>query len=864
LDDLTQDFLGETSENLSNLDVQLVELETNPNDPALIDNIFRVMHTIKGTAGMVGLNRLGSVAHKAEDLLDQFRNGAEVDSASVTVILCALDTIQEIVKGIYELDGAEPEGDDDIIMDLIEDTTRAAKARVEGSVEALEVEEPEVGGVSGENDADASDEPSDVPSVEKDEPAAAPSPSQDKHEKAQTPHNQMVRIDVGLLDNLMDLVGELVLARNQIQQISKEFPNSNLTAPVQNLSHVASELQESVMKTRMQPIIGAWKVYPRMVRDLANKLGKKIEINMVGENTEIDRQVLELIKDPLTHMIRNCADHALEEPKERLAGGKFEKGRITLKAFHEGGHIIIQIIDDGRGINVDRVSRKALEKNLVSQEQLDNMTPNRIRSIIFQPGFSTAETVSSVSGRGVGMDVVRNNIEQIGGTISVDSEEGVGTTFSIKIPLTLAIISAFVVGVGNHTFAIPQLNVQEIVNTTFESEAYRIDWIDNSPLLRLRGKTYPVLCLSDVLEIDAKSNSTIMVCQIGSETFGIMVDRVVDIEEVVVKPLSRALQDTGVFSGNTILGDGSVIMILDPNGLFSTFGIPARVSEDELEHDIGQVENDIVKMVIFRAGGYMRKGVHLSVVSRIDKVETSRIKHTEDDRYVAQYGDYLMPVICPGTWQMDMSQEMQTIMIFKDQDKSMGLAVDPNFSLEIVETDVVLDVQSSADGLIGSAVLDGEATEIIDISYFLDKAFGNWFKNKDGNPPESKVDVLIVDDSQFFRNVLLSMISARGYNVQVARDPSEAMALMRRQTFDVLVSDIEMPVMNGLDFIREIRSRGPQKDIKAVAISSHGTTEDREIGLHAGFDEYLSKTDRESIFDFLRTVLKKKDAKDEG
>src|SRR3954454_2154476 len=388
--------------------------------------------------------------------------------------------------------------------------------------------------------------------------------------------NQSIRVNVDTLEHLMTMVSELVLTRNQLLEISRRNEDTEFKVPLQRLSNVTAELQEGVMKTRMQPIGNAWQKLPRIVRDLSGELGKQIELEMHGADTELDRQVLDLIKDPLTHMVRNSADHGLETPAERVAAGKAEQGTIRLSAYHEGGHIIICIADNGRGLNTGRIKAKALANGLVTETELEKLTEAQIHKFIFAPGFSTATTVTSVSGRGVGMDVVRTNIDQIGGTIEVKSVAGEGSSVTIKIPLTLAIVSALIVEAGGDRFAIPQLAVVELVRARANTD-HRIERIKDTPVLRLRNKLLPLMHLKKLLKIDGGAdadpeNGFIVVTQVGSQTFGIVVDGVFHTEEIVVKPMSTKLRHIEMFSGNTILGDGAVIMIIDPNGIAKALG----------------------------------------------------------------------------------------------------------------------------------------------------------------------------------------------------------------------------------------------------------------------------------------------------
>ena len=861
MDDILKDFLEEARDGLSQLDARIEELKTDPNRPDIVNEVFRVLHTIKGTSGFVGLTRLGKLAHTAEELLDEYRGGAEVTEQGVTVIFMALDTIKEIIDEVESQDGVEPAGNDALIIDLVGDTIAALKE--EGATEtSAEKTGSSVVETPVEPDADESEpEAVESPGPSGDEPEASPVPAQPATEepakntgKRGSPASDSgatIRVKVQLLDQLMDMVGELVLVRNQMQQ---DQEGGDSLSAIQNLSQIASELQDGVMKTRMQPIGLAFKDLPSTVRMLATKLDKKIDIVCHGEDTEVDRQVLEHIRDPLTHMVRNCADHALESVSDRLDVGKAETGRIDVRSYHEGGHVIIKVEDDGRGISADKVGRKAVENGVLSEDDLAAMTPNRVRALIFQPNLSTVSEVSEISGRGVGMDVVKRNIEEIGGTVGVESVEGRGTTFTIKIPLTLAIVSAFILGIGSHTMALPQINVREIVSSSHSDDNHSVETIHGHRMLRLRGDLLPLVSLGDLVDDPSAEGGTILVCGVGSEVFGVEVDSVHRTEEIVVKPLSGALQDVPIYSGNTIMGDGSVVLILDPVGLFETFGVAPRMdNEKEALPEVEARPSEIVQLLLFRAGEKNIKAVHLSVISRIDKVATSDVRMNEDGTLAVRYNDSLMPVVTIDGKAIDTERDTQFLIVFSDAERSMGILVDE--ILDISESEVEIDILSDQPGFIGTSVIADQPTDILDVSHYLDVALGNWFTDRTGVPPESHVKVLIVDDSQFFRNVLHSMVQSRGYDVATASDPLEALDMMREETFDVLVSDIDMPHMSGNDLIRTIRSVGPGRDIPAVAISSHGGQEARERGLEAGFNDYLSKTDRASIFDYLSNVL---------
>ncbi len=620
----------------------------------------------------------------------------------------------------------------------------------------------------------------------------------------------------------MTMVSELVLTRNQLLEISRRNEDTEFKVPLQRLSNVTAELQEGVMKTRMQPIGNAWQKLPRIVRDLSGELGKQIELEMHGADTELDRQVLDLIKDPLTHMVRNSADHGLETPAERLASGKGEQGTIRLSAYHEGGHIIICIADNGRGLNTERIKAKALQNGLVSEAELEKMTEAQIHKFIFAPGFSTAATVTSVSGRGVGMDVVRTNIDQIGGTIDIKSVAGEGSSVTIKIPLTLAIVSALIVEAAGDRFAIPQLSVVELVRARANSE-HRIERIKDTAVLRLRNKLLPLMHLKKLLKIDDGSSSDpengfIVVTQVGSQTFGIVVDGVFHTEEIVVKPMSTKLRHIDMFSGNTILGDGAVIMIIDPNGIAKALGAAGSVSNeisDENAASHASMGEQLTSLLVFRAGSSQPKAVPLGLVTRLEEIATDKIE-LSNGRYMVQYREQLMPLVQMAGVTVQ-TQGSQPILVFADDGRSMGLVVDE--IIDIVEERLHIEVAGQKDGILGSAVIKGQATEVIDVGHFLPMAFADWFSRKEMRTSSTAQSVLLVDDSAFFRNMLAPVLKAAGYKVRVAVNAQEGLAALRSShTFDVVLTDIEMPDMNGFEFAETIRADNNLSTMPIIAL----------------------------------------------
>ena len=655
MDDLLAEFLTETNESLGALDVALVKLEQVPDDKQTLSLIFRMVHTIKGTCGFLGLGRLERVAHAGENVLGRVRDGVlSVTPDRISVVLAGIDRIKDIVAALTAT-GVEPEGDDTALI--------AALNAVADGDGAPEAGAPAAAGhdLAVLLEAAFAAPPASPPAP----PQAAETPAVAPAEAPAAPPeagSQTIRVSVDVLEDLMTLVSELVLTRNQLLQLARTQENVAYAVPLQRLSHITSDLQEGVMKTRMQPIGTAWNKLPRLVRDLARDLSKKIDLVMLGQDTELDRQVLEFIKDPLTHMVRNSGDHGLEGPEDRRAAGKPETGRITLNAFHEGGHIIIEIADDGRGLAVDRIRAKVLSQGLASESELAQMTDGQIQRFIFRAGFSTAAAVTSVSGRGVGMDVVKTNIERIGGTIDLRSIPGHGTTFIIKIPLTLAIVSALIVAAGGERFAIPQISVVELVRARArpddspENHDTAIERINDTPVLRLRDRLLPLVHLDSLLELgegaqhDAGSLH-IVVTQVGATTLGIVVDQVFDTEEIVVKPVAPILRHIGMFSGNTILGDGSVIMILDPNGIARATGIAGGGERAATARAASSQAGERTPMLLFRAGGEQPMAVPLGLVARLEDVPLDRIEKSGDST-VTQYRGRLMPLVPLGQGQI--------------------------------------------------------------------------------------------------------------------------------------------------------------------------------------------------------------------
>ena len=923
MDDLIGEFITETSESLAVLDLELVKLEQNPNDQNILGNIFRLVHTIKGTCGFLGLPRLESVAHAGENVLGKIRDGAIVVTPdAISIVLEAIDRIKSLIEFLAQ-NGHEPDGEDqDLIrrLNAFADSNGASSGGAAAPTPAAKpVEkfaEPRIDGmfspaemkIVSSTSQDAMDElerafanatatieggvdftkapdtyliaeapqaPTPAPVA----PVAKPAISEQAKEKAIKQGldtdakeggahgaNQSIRVNIDVLENLMQMVGELVLTRNQLLQVVRHREERELKGPLQQLSQITSELQESVMKTRMQPIGNAWSKFPRLIRDLSMELNKKIELKMIGEATELDRQLLEMIKDPLTHMVRNSCDHGLEQPADRLAVGKGEVGTVTLSAFHEGGHIIIEIKDDGRGLNIERIKQKIVEKDLATDAQLEQMSDEQIMQFVFKAGFSTAEKVTSVSGRGVGMDVVRTNIEKIGGTVSLSSAKNKGSTFHIKIPLTLAIVSVLLVETSGHRFAVPQLNVVELVRVGEESDN-KVEAINNSHVLRLRDKLLPLINLRDILKLPSpvsgegeslpEMDGYVAVLRIGATDFGLILDKIYDTEEIVVKPVSRALGGIDAYSGNTILGDGSVIMILDPNGLTKSLASLDSGAKDDMDEKAAALAKEkLASFLVFRAGVGAPKAVPLELVSRLEVIESASVERSGHDHVVQYRGDLMRLKTLP---EMTIpTQGSFDVIVFTYDNRTIGLVVDS--ITDIVEAPLSIKITASEEYFLGSIVIMEKTTDVVDVGYLLKDLVNDLSHLGNSAPKVSGVKVLLVEDSLFFRKLIVPFLQDIGYVVSEAASPYEALEIVesKRGDFDLVVTDIEMPEMDGFELAQRLRADPRMARLPIIAFTSTVNDIFKQRALKVGIDGIILKTDREALLTEITQQLRMK------
>jgi two-component system, chemotaxis family, sensor kinase CheA len=875
--DLIKEFLIESNENLARLEQEMLALEQRPNDLALLGSVFRTIHTIKGTCGFLGFERLEGVTHVAENILNQLRSGERgLTPSLVSLILEAVDAVKTILANIEE---TQKEGPDQW-ADLRARLQQACEARaVAPAAEAPPTVPAEPPAPTPAPSAVAA-APAVAQAVEAiPEPPAPPDPGPGTRvaeappapavateaetasvQKGSSVADSTIRVDVGLLDKLMNLVGELVLARNQILQVTSRREETALNATSQRLNLITTQLQEGVMKTRMQPIGVVWNKLPRVVRDMAANLQKQIRVEMDGAETELDKSIIEAIKDPLTHIVRNSCDHGLESAAKRLQAGKPAEGRLLLRAFHEGGQVNIEIGDDGAGIDPKRLKEKAIQKGLLRPEQAERMGDREAVNLVFLPGLSTAEKVTNISGRGVGMDVVKTNIEKIGGGVDVVSRLGEGTTVKIKIPLTLAIIPGLVVNCGPERFVIPQVSLQELVRLEGASGRNQIEMIHGTPVYRRRGTLLPIAHLDTLLGLPGGQQDTdvvnIVVLQADGREFGLVVDRINDTQEIVVKPLGKQLKGLSAYAGATIMGDGRVALILDVHGLAELSGVlntahdatRAQVEHHELAASGRQ------NYLVFRAGSFERLAVPLSLVARLEEFPLARIEHA-GGRLVIQYRGQILHLVQLSALldnsPADLSalQDPVQVVVFSDRDRVLGLVVDQ--VVDIVDEAITVRQNTERDGLAGAAVVGKKVTDFLDLVAVIRAAHEDWFGGD--ATKEACFTVLVVDSSAFARALTKNSLELSGHRVVEAASVRDASALLGQERLDVIVAATDLPDDGASVLLRQVRGAADTAGIRAIAVTSRAADPEHLAGA-GGFDACVLRTDREGLLRAVRGV----------
>ncbi|HEY9782911.1 MAG TPA: chemotaxis protein CheA [Leptolyngbyaceae cyanobacterium] len=716
-------FLVESYENLNQIERDIIDLEKTSIDGEILVRIYRAIHTIKGNCGFLPFPKLESVAHASENLLGYLREGKlDLHPSIISALLQSIDTIRQLLSNI-EASGNEGDLDSNAIA-----TLNQLQAITSSSIEGAR----DWG--QGDKRAKGQEESSSIlfkyPHV-----SISSSSLPSTHDTAPSPDeyrpSSSIRVNVGLLDRMMNLVGELVLARNSLLQFAASQEDTAFNATCHQLNLITTELQSGVMKTRMQPINGVWQQFGRVIRDLAIAYGKQVQLEMVGAQTELDKSIIEAIKDPLTHLVRNCIAHGIEIPRVRAERGKPIIGKLYLRASHESGKVNIEISDDGGGIDPEQIKQKAQQLGLITSASAASMSDAQAVNLIFLPGLSTAEQVTHLSGRGVGMDVVRTNIEKIDGTVDVYSCLGQGTIFKIKIPLTLAIIPALIVISGPNRFAIPQASLQELVRLEGEEAVKGIEMLYDVPVYRLRDKNLPLVYLNRELQIQKTTTDeetiNLVVINTDDYQFGLVVDRIEDTQDIVVKPLGKQLKDVNIYAGATILGDGKVALIIDPSGLAEQAGVRSRHQLQFFPTRAVQApEGDRTPVLLFNGYQGARMGIPMSLASRLEEFPRSALEKIAN-QYAVQYRDIILPLIDLSTvFSANLTRQqslpnsddtLQVVVVSLNLENSIGLIVER--ILDIVESPLTIKGTATRPGVLFLTLIEGQVTEILDVENII-------------------------------------------------------------------------------------------------------------------------------------------------
>jgi len=823
-DQLPEEFISEMNERFDHISETLLKIESVKGDKELLDSLYRDIHTIKGDVQLFNLEGASLLSHTMEGTLEASRglDHFEMDSSHISTLLMCVDLLKSCIINPHE-----------------ENTMKEVHFMVSlltpfNQVQVKEKKEFKI--VPKETS----------PEIEK-SPTVGQSPTT-QHSESEKPDTS-IRVQVSLLDKLMTLMGEMVIVRNQVLQYSNKTDDLEFLNLSQKLDVVTSELQEETMKTRMQPIGNILTKFQRVVRDLSGSLEKKINLNLFGVETELDKTLIEAVKDPLTHIVRNACDHGIETPEVRIKNGKPEMGTITIKAYHEGGQVIVDIVDDGKGLNREKLLKKAIEKGIVDSSKAEKMTDREVHNLIFAPGFSTAEKVTNVSGRGVGMDVVKSNIERIGGMVDISSSEGYGTKITLKIPLTLAIVPAMIIRSDNHRFAIPQVKLVELVRI----ERSSIEYIQGRPIYRLRGNILPLLCLKEILgtgkAFELEDAINIVVLNSDTHLFGMVVDEILDTADIVVKPLARFLKNISIYSGATVLGDGSVAFIMDIVGIaqkhlgLTTHEDLRTVSEKySNEYDSDAEEREFVLVGL---GSSAKHAIPLSVVNRMEEVKTSSIEISGHQRVIRYRGGILKLINLNEVLGYNSKLEKEDItqvVVINSDDQVFGLEVDQIIDV-LTTRDFLDDSVSTHEAIVGNLVTPNEIVVVVDVDKINEMTQTK--KVLRSLPDLSAVSskILFVEDTEVIRTKVAKGLIESGYQVEVAVDGVDALRKVAEHkcNFDLIISDIEMPKMNGYDFVRKIRSIGQLKEIPIIAFTTKNTPADLQQAKAAGFTTFLEK-----------------------
>jgi two-component system chemotaxis sensor kinase CheA len=897
------DFASECEEILLRVSQYLNLIESSGTRPEVIDAVYRDIHSIKGSSYLMGFKQMGDVGHAMESCLEPYRqNQTDLKGPVFDALYQGVDLLERMFHSIQKKSQEDFSNDLNQLIQLL----TAPASPVLGEI--VNTSKPaEVAPVSQIQTSNSSQAPSSPQlSTSTPTPIAAPTPSPaaaaantaGAHDQPQD-SNSTIRVPVALLDKLMTLVGEMVLVRNQVTQYSSKSDDLEFLNLSQRLNVVTGEIQGEMMKTRMQPIGNILTKFQRVVRDLSKELKKKIDLTLHGAETELDKTLLEAVKDPLTHIVRNSCDHGIETPEDRRAKGKSDNGTITIRSFHEGGQVIVEVTDDGRGLHRDKLIAKAVEKGLITSEKSVTMSDREVMNLIFAPGFSTAAAVTNVSGRGVGMDVVKSNIDRIGGTVELESVQDKGSTIRLKIPLTLAIVPTMIARCGEERYAIPQIKLVELVRVGNGSSDIKIEFLQGKPVLRLRGNLLPLLDLKGILGFeghDSKkytdSADAINVIVLNSERtyFGLIVDEIQDTADIVVKPLSRFLKTLAIYSGATVLGDGSVALILDIAGMAERHLNPGGSKDSSVRKDISgskksSKSEDAQEFLLFRLNSPTKHSIFLGYVHRLEEFKRDMIEMSGNQR-VVRYRNHVLPLISlnqileyPETPKdKESSQDIFPVIVTQRGDNFYGIEV--NEIIDVLTTEDTLDNSlSDRPAILGNIVTDSEVIVVIDPHQCIPKkkeasnlrvvnrlehsasGEGDAFSglnqvtrqsltSLNSTTSENQLHILLVEDTAFFRKHVTGMLVRAGYRVTSAKDGEEGLAELEKHPvnyFQLVLSDIEMPKMNGYELASAIRKDAKWNTIPLVALTTKSTQKDRDHGLRMGFNLYLEKLNSDEL-----------------
>ncbi|AMV30577.1 Chemotaxis protein CheA [Pirellula sp. SH-Sr6A] len=871
-DELIQDFVVESSSHLADIESQLLEIEAAGDniDIELVNTVFRAIHSVKGAAGFLSLAVINSLAHSLENVLNMIRNRELVmNKRIVNTLLRASDQLRSLVEHVESSNEVD-------VGNLIEELDRIHRGEMElGDSDAFEMLEELV-----EEEMALEDNVPDIESqheeIMKNVEIAAALPTKAQADPKTVAGStskpkatdSIVRVNVAVLDRLMNLAGELVLSRNQLLAAVIRGGREGLDTVAARVDQVTSELQETIMQTRMQPIGTVFNRFPRVVRDLSSKLGKECDLIIEGNEVEVDKTIVEAMGDPLTHLVRNSIDHGIESPGKRATASKRPIGTVRLHAFHQAGKVCIRIEDDGAGMDPVKLKTKAVEKGVIGAEQAAVMTDSEALRLIFAPGFSTAAEITDVSGRGVGMDVVKTNIEQLGGTVDVESELGVGSAIHITLPLTLAIVPSMIVSCGGERYAIPQANIAELVRVPGAEVEEKIGRIHGAEVLRLRGALLPLIRLDEALGVvrpdDYQSEShatSILVLETGQMRYGLVVDTLHDNEEIVVKPLGKHVRDLGYLAGATILGDGYVALILDAVGIAMHCNLRNVDSVLASEQKESKVASEVHRLLLFANHPDDQFAIPMAMVARIERIRASEIRVVGGQNILVYRGASL-PILRLeqniSALYPDKEEQNLFVIIFKIQDREIGLAA-PTLR-DIRDIEMLIDSKTLREpGVLGTVIVDDSPTRVLDLIELVRIRYADWFQSEPSTQTGKSIQppsVLLAEDSDFFRNHVTRTLESEGIKVVGAVDGLDAWESLQSMVneIDVIVTDIEMPRMNGLDFAKAVRADDATSRLPIIALTSLAGDDDRDRGTKAGINEYQVKMDPARLIDAVKRL----------